>query len=96
VISGALFCALDGDSEGVGQPRNEVGVNRGSGFGVVFANDPNGPALRKLGDIKLCVGVFWHGRKRGSGDKKWVKGRKSGLQFDVVVVFMAPFYLGSA
>ena len=38
VISGALFCGLDGESAGVGQPRDEAIVNRGSGFGVIFAN----------------------------------------------------------
>lgn len=35
--SAALFCALDRDPCGVGQPRNEVSISRGSGGGVVFA-----------------------------------------------------------
>src|SRR5260370_149731 len=36
--SAALIFALDRESDGFDQPCDEVGVNRGSRFGVVFAN----------------------------------------------------------
>jgi len=38
VISAALFCALDGESEGFVQPRDKAGVNHIARFGVVFAD----------------------------------------------------------
>jgi hypothetical protein len=65
--------ALDREPLGVVQPCDEAGANRGSGFGVIFVHDPT-IVSRNLGDIKLCAGVFWHGPKRGDGDKEWVKG----------------------
>src|SRR5215472_2543476 len=66
-ISGALFCTLDGDSGGCVQPRDEVRINRGARFGLVFANR----VAVVAGDIELCVGVSWHGPKHSDGDKEY-------------------------
>ena len=44
------------ESLGVRQARDEAGVNRGSGSGVVRAN-----LVVVLADIELCRGACWHG-----------------------------------
>src|SRR5260370_8857704 len=59
VISGALSCALDRESLGSHQPCDEAGVNRGSRFGVIFAN-------RAIAGVRHEEGVAQHREANGA------------------------------
>ena len=85
VISDALFCALDRESEGVGQPRDEARVNRGSCFGVVFAN--------RVGVVRHEEGVAQHRESDGCAqprdEARANRGSRGGVVFANRVVALS-------